>query len=164
MYESLKEFSNIIVSGPQRSGTRIVAKIISADTGKTYIDEKDINFEDFRLLQWYIAKGNCVVQCPAMSRFLHHIKDPSTLIIMVRRNIDDIVNSEAVDWNDHSRNQELFKYGRSNGIISQIKYDFWYEVQQPILGDRGRIIIYENLKDHPLFIQDRTGFRWDQTK
>jgi len=163
MFESLKDFNNIVVSGPQRSGTRIAAKIIAFDTGKTYIDEKDINFNDFRLLEWYIKRGNSVIQCPALCHLLQNITDESTLVIMVRRPVDTIINSEAKNWNETSRLQELHKYGRCNGIISQIKYEFWTEVQHPILGARGMEVYYNKLDVHPLFIKDRKNFRWDQT-
>lgn len=164
MFESLKEFSNIIVSGPQRSGTRIAAKIIAHDIDKIYIDEREINFHDFRLLQWYLNKGNSVIQCPGLCHLLHQITNKGTLIIQVRRSISQILSSERRQWSDEARLIELYKYGYSEGIISRIKYDFWDNVQQPILGDRGRNIEYEKLSIHPLFIKDRQNFRWDQTE
>lgn len=163
MFEHFKSYNNIIVSGPQRSGTRITAKIIANDTGKDYIDEKDLNFNDFRLLEWYISKGNSVIQCPALCHLIHNITNTSTLIIMVRRPIDTIINSEAKSWNETSRFQELYKYGRCNGIISQIKYEYWTNFQQSILGDRGKQVYYNKLNTHPLFINKRKNFRWDQT-
>lgn len=163
MYESLREFNNIVVSGPQRSGTRITAKIIAHDTGKTYIDEKDINYHDFRLLEYYIKQGNSVIQCPGLCRILHHIKDKSTLVIIVRRPIDEIINSEDRHWSKDSRRLELFKYAHSNGIISRIKYAFWEKIQRGILADRAREIRYHNLESHPLFIRKRINFKWDQT-
>lgn len=164
MFESLEEFDNIVISGPQRSGTRIVAKVIAHDTGKTYIDEKDINYHDFRLLEYYIKQGNFVIQCPGLCRILHHIKDKSTLIIMVRRPINEIINSENCHWDEGSRKIELFKYAHSEGIISRIKYAFWGKIQKPILLERGREIKYHNLEKHKLFIKDRKNFKWDQTQ
>ena len=164
MYESLKEFSNIIISGPQRSGTRIAAKIISLDTGKTYIDEKEINFHDLRLLEWYLNKGNVVIQCPGLCHLLHNINNKSTLIILIYRPIEEIIKSEdRINWPDEAKKIELFKYGHSCGIISKIKYDFWNSFQKPLLGERAREINYNELKFHPLFIQDRESFKWDQT-
>lgn len=164
MFESLKEFNNIVISGPQRSGTRITAKVIAHDTGKTYIDEKDINYHDFRLLEYYIKQGNSIIQCPGLCRILHHIKDKSTLIIMVRRPIDEIINSERRHWDKEAEKQELLKYAHSNGIISRIKYAFWGKVQKPILLEGGREIKYHNLENHKLFIKNRKGFKWDQTQ
>jgi len=163
MYESLKEFSNIIVSGPQRSGTRIAAKIIAADTDKEYVDEKYINFHDFRLLEWYLDKGNTVVQCPGLSHLLHLISVPSTLVLMVTRPINEILASESRSWSEKSREIELIKYGYTGGIISEIKYDFWFKYQKQRLMN-AREVKYHNLEQHPLFIKDRKTFRWDQTE
>ena len=164
MFESLKQFTNIVISGPQRSGTRIVAKIVAADTEKLYIDEKDINFHDIRLLQYYLKQGNVVIQCPCLCHLLHYILDESTLIVVVRRSTNEIITSEYRSWSEQSRKIELHKYGYSEGVISRIKYDFWDKVQKPSLGDRGRDINFYNLKDHKLFINDRKNFRWDQTE
>jgi len=167
MYETLKKFKNIVVSGPQRSGTRIASRIIAGDTKKKYIDEKDINFHDFRLLEWYLNKGNVVIQCPALCHMLHYIKDSSTLIVVMIRSIEDILASERrILWHKPARFAELYKYGCSEGIISQIKYDFWNSHQKLILGDRARTIDYEYLKNHPMFVEQRMrrDFKWDQVK
>jgi len=167
MYESLKEFNSIIVSGPQRSGTRFAAKCIAQDTGKTYIDEKDINFHDFRLLEYYINKGNCVIQCPSLCHMLHLIPNPRALIIMMIRDIDDILLSQSrIGWYKEARLLELYKYGCTEGIISRIKYNFWHTYQKQILGNRARTIDYKYLQRHPLYIskKDRKEFSWDQTR
>lgn len=153
MYESLVQFRNIVVSGPQRSGTRIAAKCIVHDTGKTYIDEKDIAFHDFRLLEYYLHKSNCVIQCPGLCHMLHYISDPGTLVILMIRDVDEIIASQnRIGWPKESRLQELYKYGCSEGVISRIKYTFWNLYQKPLLGDRARTIDYEYLKQHPLFV------------
>lgn len=168
MYESLaKDFNSIVVSGPQRSGTRFAAKCIAHDTGKIYIDEKDINFHDFRLLEYYLSKGNCVIQCPGLCHMLHYIANPDVLVIVMVREIDDIVISEhRINWPKEARMAELFKYGCSEGVISKIKYEFWYGYQKQFLKDRARTIDYEYLKKHPLFVDKsaRNVFSWDQTK
>ena len=163
MFETLTEFNNIVISGPQRAGTRIAAKIVASDTGKMYVDEKDINFHDIRLLEWYLLKGNVVIQCPALCHLLHTISIDSTLIIVVRRPIDEITTSEDLKWDEESRLKELYKYGHSNGIISLVKYNYWDNFQKPILGERAREINYHNLDRHHLFIKDRKHFKWDQT-
>jgi len=164
MFEKLKEFDNIVVSGPQRSGTRIVAKAIAHDTAKTYIDEKDINYHDYRLLEWHLLQGGVVIQCPALCHLIHRITAESTLVVMVRRSIEEIIASEFHHLTERSRKLELFKYGCSEGVISRVKYDFWNRVQREILSEKAREIRYHELEDHPLFIKERKGFRWDQTQ
>lgn len=164
MFEHLRKFSNIVVSGPQRSGTRITAKIMASDTEKNYIDEKYINFHDFRLLQHYLQKGQTVIQCPGLCHMLHNIKRENTLIIMVRRSIEEIISSEYRVWEKDSERIELIKYGHTDGIISEIKYNFWDNIQKTILGKRAKEINFNDLEPHPLFIKNRRNFRWDRTK
>ena len=43
MFEYLKEFPVVLVTGPQRSGTRICAKMIAHDTGHRFVDEREIH-------------------------------------------------------------------------------------------------------------------------
>jgi len=164
MFEELTKYSNVVVSGPQRSGTRIAAKIIAYDTSKTYIDERDINYHDFRLLEWHLLQGNVVIQCPGLCHMLHYISFEDTLVVMIRRPVEEILISEHKKWNMPSRRLELLKYGCSEGTISRIKYDFWTKVQKPILGKRSMAINYHDLDTHKLFIKDRKNFRWDQTR
>ena len=164
MFESLKEFNNIIISGPQRSGTRITAKIIANDTDKTYVDEKYIDFHNLKLLEYFILHGNVVIQCPALCHLLHYINDKDTLIIVVRRPINEIIKSERKRWNEDAEKIELLKYGSTGGIISEIKYMFWDFIQKDILKERARDVNYHDLKTHSLFIENREDFRWDQTE
>jgi len=164
MFESLKEFNSIVISGPQRSGTRIAAKIVAHDTSKQYIDEKYLNFHDSRLLRYYLNNGNVVIQCPGLCHLLHNIQDKLTLVVVVRRSISEIIASEHLKWPEVSRKIELAKYGYSEGIISEIKYNYWNNVQKPILDNNAREIRYNTLKDHILFIHNRKNFNWDQTE
>ena len=165
MFKTLKQFNSIVVSGPQRAGTRFVAKAIAYDTEKTFIDEKDINFHDFRLLEWYLRK-NCVIQCPGLCHLLHNIKTESTLIVMVNRPIEEILASENRRWDKESMVLELFKYGYSNGIISRIKYEFWNKTQKAILAEKAREVNYHDMEGHALFKNkgEHGLFRWDQTQ
>lgn len=166
MFENTKDFERVVVSGPQRSGTRIVAKAIAYDTSKTFIDEADINYHDFRLLQWYLMQTNVVIQCPGLCHKLHEISLNSTLIVMVKRPIDEIINSQnRIKWLDEANKLELAKYGYSSGIISRIKYEYWNRYQKQILGQSGAEVRYHDLEGHPLFIPSelRATFRHDQT-
>jgi len=163
MFEAMKEFSNIVVSGPQRSGTRIAAKIIAHDLDKAYVDEADLNFHDFRLLDWHLNKGNVVIQCPGLCHMLHYITRKDTLVVVVYRNIEDIMLSEAKKWDKQSMRLELVKYGCCSGVISTIKYNFWETYQRPILENRARNINYNQLENHSMFINNREKFLWNQT-
>ena len=60
MFAELKKFKKIIVSGPQRSGTRICGKIIAHDLDYRYCDESYLveheksDVAKFEKIKWYI--------------------------------------------------------------------------------------------------------------
>jgi hypothetical protein len=151
MFEWLAEFDKILVTGPQRSGTRICTKMIAYDTGHEYIDEDDIGLDSLYRLAPLLHNRQCLaVQCPALCRHVHIFSADDTAIVLMRRNIEDIIASQerigwAYEW------LELARYDRSDGVIAEIKYQFWEESQ------RGQIqhafeIEYESLAEHPLWI------------
>lgn len=167
MYEHLKKYSRIIVTGPQRSGTRIGAKIIAHDTGHTYIDEREIKGYNYDLLEDKLKIDNIVVQCPAMMNKIEKISKiyPDVLIVIMKRNINDIIVSQKrINWSEGSEKQELEKYGKTKGIISKIKYEHLDKIK----GNINNLIEieYEKLSEHILFLYKelRTDFKWSQTK
>jgi hypothetical protein len=46
MFEHLAVHSKIVVTGPQRSGTRIASQMIASDTGHEFVDEVDFLITD----------------------------------------------------------------------------------------------------------------------
>jgi len=167
MYENLKSHSKIIVTGPQRAGTRIGAQIIANDTDHKYIDERDIVVDDCLLLEQRLSQKNIVIQAPGMMNEIERIskKYPEVLIVVMRRNVDDIIASQKrINWSEASEKHELKKYGKTEGIISKIKYDYLDSIKSNI---KNLIEVeYHSLANHPLFIrkQDRKEFKWSQTK
>ena len=164
MFKELKKYKNIVVTGPQRAGTRITATILAKDTGLEYVDEDEVAVSDFRLLEWNLSKGGVVVQCPGLCHKVHEIEQPDTLIVIVRRRIDQIVASQKrINWGENEK-IELAKYGYTSGTISRIKYRYW-EKRQKALIENSLEIEYDKLKDHPLFIEaaKRKDFEWNQT-
>lgn len=168
MYDNLKKYSKIIVTGPQRSGTRIGAHIIAHDTGHKYIDEKEIGVDNFESIRKFLESDNdIVIQCPGMMRDIEKISlaYPDTMIAVMRRNVDDIVASQKrIGWSEWSKKHELKKYGRIDGAISEIKYSHLDLIKHTI--NNLIEIDYHSLANHTLFIrkQDRKNFKWSQTK
>ena len=164
-FRALGKYNNIVVSGPQRSGTRYVSKAIAYDTGKVFVDERRILYHEFRLLLQLLKGNNQVIQCPGVCHRLHQITFKDTLIVLVKRPIKDIIASEErIGWDQESRDLEFKKYNKKSGIISQIKYDFWDNFQKEKLGKRCIEVHYNKVIKHPLFVQNRTNFVWNQTK
>ena len=110
----------IYVTGPQRSGTRIAAKMIADVTGRLYVDETQFDAHDmekFRALRapQYPA---IVVQCPTMLRWIaslaHAIQGQKpNLVVMMMRDLPDIYASEArIGWQWESHEMAKFVSGR----------------------------------------------------
>jgi hypothetical protein len=158
MFEYLKEHRSIIVTGPQRAGTRIAAKMIASDTSYKYIDEKEIKIDSLYRAARFIKTDGIVLQCPALSKYAHLFKD--VLVVFMMRSIDDIIVSQnRIDWDD---TVELMRYEKE-GIVSQIKYEYWEE--QKLKTDNYLEINYEDLKGHHLWIEktQRINFKPFQT-
>ena len=137
----------IIVTGPQRSGTTIAARIIAEQTGGVYVDELDYCLP---------LPDKAVVQAPFL---LHQTLEVSYMIPNVRfafmyRAPGDIVASmERVEWyadwyEDPNFYPHYVKhcYEYIDLLKRTLRKDQWFDVQ------------YESLVHHPLFVQERTGF------
>ena len=66
MFENLAVHKKIVVTGPQRSGTRIGAKMIAADTGYQFVDEAEFLIKDSDLFREFLQRDGVVVQAPHM--------------------------------------------------------------------------------------------------
>lgn len=159
MFERLKTFGRILVTGPHRSGTRIAAKIIAFDTGHTLIDEFDIEMDSLYLF-WdqFQHKSNFVAQCPSLCRYAHIFgQEDDTLIVLMRRPTADIIASQQrIQWT--SEKLELARYDRTDGNIADVKYQFWDNHQKAQIKHTSEIA-YEQLADHELWV-DREKRAW----
>lgn len=159
---TLGKYDKIVVTGPQRSGTRITATIIAHDLSYRYIDEMQIRLysmcELFKLL---LASDKVVIQCPHISAICHMIDTPSTTIIFTKRNLKDISKSQKrVEW---KKNEESLKqYFFETGDINEIKYRVWEQFQKPQMKVPYYEIEYESLKEHPLWVDNHKEFAWNQ--
>ena len=163
MFEYLRKYNKILVTGPQRSGTRIAAKAIALDTGYTYIDEKEFKVSNLNQLREILKKDKIVIQCPGVSAWIQKFSSEDTLIIFMKRDTEDILASQKrINWQQKT---EVSKYNRSGGIICLIKYDEWERQQRPIIK-HWLELEYESLAKHPLWIpkEKRLNFKARQTK
>ena len=175
MFEKLTKYSRILVTGPQRSGTTIAAKMIAKDTGYKYIDEFDFGTKDEKgFLSTLTNCKNLVIQCPAMSHLVHKVANDDTLVVMMMRDINDIVASEKrVNWSGGPY-AELEKFGMTGkrarsfrqhgGKISELKYKRWNEEQKNKIPNYLELE-YESLSKHPLWVpkEKRVNFHPKQT-
>lgn len=151
MFSEFGKFEKILVTGPQRSGTRICAKMIAHDTGHKYVDEAMIGVDSlYRLKSLFERKQRIVVQCPALCRHIHMFRADNCAIIIMLRNVKDIVASQKrIGWN--WENVELERYDQTEGLIAEIKYAFWKKYQKEKIGNAFEIE-YESLARHKLWV------------
>jgi hypothetical protein len=159
MFEQLKRHKRILVTGPQRSGTKIAARMIAADTGYEYIDENVFSFNEDKFAEIVLAES-IVVQCPTMSGVIEYYAEDDTLIVFMFRDLDDIAKSEdRMGWTVGVY-QELYKFGMSvtqarmyrqdGGRTAPLKYKLW--IGQKTVIKHSLELEYESLSAHPLWI------------
>lgn len=157
----LDAFRVVVVTGPQRSGTTIAARITAEDSGMRYVDEETYGTKDVAAWRALVATGEgLVIHSPAMARWVHEVATDDVMVVWVVRPLADILRSqERIGWND---SDERVKYKGVEGYladapIAQIKTRYWRTFQM------GRIpnameIDYKSFSAHPMWRADRTGW------
>lgn len=175
MFEDLVQYDHILVTGPQRSGTTIASRMISADTGHRYVSEDDYGvYVEEAFADLLAQEHRIVIQCPAMSHIVHEVASASTLVVMMMRDCDDIVASEERAGWTVGPYPELYKFGmsrrqavsfrRRGGRIAELKYERWKKQREQI--PHYLELDYESLAAHPLWVPktERVNFSPRQTE
>lgn len=172
MFERLNH-QIILVTGPQRSGTTICARMVAHDTEHAYVDEtqfgiSDANaFNNLLIITLKHSRG-IVVQCPAMCRWVHLYGSQNVLVIMMIRSIEAILKSQVrIEWDGEDKERERYEFismPNSDLPIAQIKYDFWRNEQQFLICD-SKEVVYSDLSTHSLWVprDERLNFLTRQT-
>lgn len=177
----------VLVTGPQRSGTRIAAKMVAADLGYRFADERVVKVGNVRkaldVLQAGAETGGVVLHAPALCAESHLLWDRELLpvsisVLIVIRDVEAIAAScRRIKWSatgeiDKYRSRsEFWPYLKPNVHVAQWKYDVWRLYQRPLIqtlvGDGYYYSIhYDDLNYHDLWVpaEDRDGWEWDQTE
>ena len=169
MFEHLKQFDRVLVTGPQRSGTRICAKMIAYDTGHRFVDEREFGTDDFdRLNQLILDEANIVVQCPALSTHIDRVVVPigsRMIAIWMERGLGAIRQSERrIGWSAKAQRKMLFDR-LATLPIAELQRIFWEWQKHYLYYNRSHEVFYSSLQKHPLWIDEeaREGWAWDQT-
>jgi hypothetical protein len=163
MFKELKKYGNIWVVGPQRSGTRIGARMIATDTRFYYVDEQAYSIDSLSKLFAYCraTPQRKVIQGPAITRWIHHLAAPADAVVFMMRDLDDIHASERrINWQYDK--VEAIKYGLTEGSAEE-KQRFWQSFQRHQIAN-AYVVEYESLSGHPLWMpKDQRGdFEWNQ--
>lgn len=151
----------IIVTGPQRAGTTIAARIIAAESEMRYVDEDEYGTKDLAAWKKLVATGQrLVIQSPAMARWVHEVATDDVMVIWVVRPLADILRSQKrIGWHD---GDERGKYKGVEGYldeapIAQIKTRYWRTFQMGQIP-HAMEIDYHSLETHPLWREERDGW------
>ncbi len=170
MFEELKKFKNIIVTGPQRSGTHITARMIEHDAGNVYIDEREVAYTNIDCIKCVFRLSDpVVVQAP--SYFWNVWKLPGDpMVVVCKRDVDDIKASRKrihfdEDVSHYYISPKAHGYDADGRYLPVIQYEYWDRVVKPMIKNWIEVE-YESLSAHPLWIDKelRKDFRPNQTK
>lgn len=150
LLEWLRRYRVVLVSGPQRSGTRIAAKVLASELNYVYVDENEIYVDSLNALCSALKTDTCkVIQCPALARYVHLLASHRVAVIFMMRNIHDVVASQKrIAWK--SAYPELLRYDKTAGEPAEIKYEAWSRTG--LLTLHCFELEYTDLRGHPMWI------------
>lgn len=171
LLEELEPFDRILVTGPARSGTTIIAQVIAKELKRKYIDEHDVA-DDGNVWPEDLQKAlkinenllKVVIQSPSISYWVHNLKDMEDLaVVFCIRKLEEIYNSQ-VRWQwlatpDFIRMVE--KYKAMPELEEHIDYNSnpakmalmaWYNFQQYELNGIAFEFWYKWLEDTDYFV------------
>ncbi len=143
LLSKLNEFRNIIVVGPQRSGTTFTGYAISQSLNIPYFAEESFDYDNIVLFTNLLeTQEKKVLQCPALTHSIDTVNLEESVIVWMVRKKEDIINSEKrISWKDeyHEKTKYLRRYEDATDDlpkidlfkpISLIKYFFWENYQR----------------------------------
>jgi hypothetical protein len=151
MFEHLVGYSKIVVTGPQRSGTRIASQMIALDTGHEFVDEVEFLITETARFRQVLERDGVVVQAPHMLKDMVDDPPPGVFVVLMRRDLAQIhASAQRIGWPELGGNRtELRKFGLSDGDSAAVKYAYWdaHQKAAPYLE-----LKYEWLRAHPMFV------------
>ena len=167
-------FDKIIVTGPQRCGTRFVAAAIAQDRKLAFVGEEAIGVRDLITVTGIIEQQRgWVMQGPALSYAIRTLARPDVLVVWMRRHEPHWVAScERVGWNCESEESRIpEKYKKPDTSHYQQRYAHWCSEHRPAIVHWIEVE-YESLREHPLFVPTKlraaankgAGFATDQVR
>ena len=157
--------TEILVTGPQRSGTTIVARILARELGLDYVDEDDIDIDDYDKARAVMRRGNVVLQAPGLC----HVADLFEMVVLAKRPVEDIVASQKrINWQyeDYEKKKYLKLIDSGPWLpfskefvkrkkIAVVKYTFWDNWQRRAIERWFGLALevdYDSLEGHPLWV------------
>lgn len=171
MERKVDSFNNILVTGPHRSGTTFAATTLAHDTGYRLALEEKIKFSNRYLVCCHLNDDEpWVIQCPFLSDVIHEFQWDDTLVIWMKRNLEDIRRSQQrmygpkgyqISWWAIEQAERRKYHTTAHKPIAQIKNECW-DLQKMMIP-HWLEMEYDSLKLHPLYKAKRENFSFRQT-
>lgn len=157
MFKFLESYPRVVVVGPVRSGTHIMAQAIAHDLDYRYVDEtkfKSMNVARFLAL---LEQHRVVIQAPRMSEHLGTRWRPTEEVgvVYAYRPPADVRKS----WDRVSK-----IHGWPNGPCPNVEI-VQERLQVHFVNSHFYVFPYASLEKHPLWVpkEQRENFTWNQT-
>jgi len=176
--EGFKKHKQVVVTGPQRSGTQIAGRIIADILDWEFVDEREMCIpyvkHDTRYFDWMaLPKVPTVLQCPRISHVCHQTPKP-TLVVFMMRDVEEIIASDKHRVETYRRYsmkkhksvavksvfiEKGHQYSNTfyDGVLSGVEevpqrvYDVWNTIQKQY-DFNWYELDYNILEQHPLWV------------
>lgn len=150
MFERMKGYGNILVTGPHRSGTTIAAEMIAHDTGMALVREEAFNFRNIKLAQrMMLERPGAVYQGPYLLPWAPILPCYVVYVYRPHREI------EASLARCRARGVSMPHFDAAQAA------ELWDYIEPHVTGE---VIDYYSLAAHPLFRQNRKGWHHRRTQ
>ena len=164
--EQCGKYQNILVTGPQRSGTTFASKSIAKILRYRFVDEDEYQVHNENAFNDILKLNQkMVIHAPAMSHLLP-INLPNTFVIWMQRNIMDVIKSEdKIDWHIrefwNEKNKAIRRFPFHTSIIdafpnNKMMKDWMWDNLQKVKMYNYAELNYKHLRECEEFIKSKT--------
>lgn len=151
-------FRVVVVTGPQRSGTTIAARIIATESSMQFVDEDEYGTKDVGAWKELVATGQqLVVHSPAMARWVHEVANPDSggqdvaVVWLIRPLLEILASQQRVGWDGADERIKYEMKGADGRPVAVVKTWYWYHQQRPFICNPFEIE-YHDLERHRLWV------------
>jgi hypothetical protein len=164
-FSKFEQYSKIVVSGPQRSGTNLISKIFSEELGYRVVDEEEFGFHFERdFIEVLTSQSKIVMQAPGMCHILHKLTESNACIVFCLRNPLEIMQSQYnLEWEGEALERKKYTRPEYSYLpIGLTKYIEWFFHQRNELKIPYEEVYYDSFKNHKLWVNKENRGRPDK--
>jgi hypothetical protein len=167
LVKTFEEYDRVVVTGPQRSGTQIGAKIIADILKWDFFSEEELDndrgpkYED-RYWEWVNddSTKKSVLQCPRMSHLCHRTPK-NTMVVFMMRDVNEILESDQHRIKHFMRrNARAGKMEPSQSVFTDKRHEYsrMFLDRAPLSIEDTPQVVYDVWHT----IQKRHEFTWSE--